>query len=101
MDAATAPSAETMAADEPSLQEVAPVVKSSKAPVKKVTSTRGFKRARKSTDAGTSLDAHRSTSSSEDVRDAPDMFPLFLSCELPTHVFSCIEFDDEVCHFGH
>jgi hypothetical protein len=76
-DAAAAPSAETMAADEPSLQEVAPVVKSSKAPIKKVTSTRGFKRARKSTDAGASLDAHRSTSSSEDVRNAPDIFPLF------------------------
>jgi hypothetical protein len=65
-----------MAADEPSLQKVAPVVKPSKAPVKKVTSTRGFKRTRKSTDAGASLDAQRSTSSSEDVRNAPDMFLL-------------------------
>jgi hypothetical protein len=62
-DAATAPSAEAMAADEPSLQEVAPVVKSSKAPIKKVTSTQGSKHVKKSTDAGASLNTHRSTSS--------------------------------------
>jgi hypothetical protein len=66
-----------MAADEPSLQEVAPVVKSSKAPIKKVTSTRGSKCVRRSTDASASLDTHRSMSSSDDVRNAPDMFPLF------------------------
>jgi hypothetical protein len=66
-----------MAADEPSLQEVAPAVKSSKAPIKKVTSTHVSKRVRKSIDVGASLDAHRSTSSSEDVRNAPNMFPLF------------------------
>jgi hypothetical protein len=76
-------------------------VNSSTAPVKKVTSTRGFKRARKSTDAGACLDSHQSTSSSEDVRIAPDMFPPFLSRELPTHVFSCTDFDEEVRHFGH
>jgi hypothetical protein len=77
LDAATAPSAEAMVADEPSLQEVAPVVKSSKDPIKKVTSTRGSKRVRRSIDASASLDTHRSTSSSDDVRNAPDMFPLF------------------------
>jgi hypothetical protein len=56
-DVATAPSVETMAADEPSLQEVDPVVKSPKAPkapVKKVVATRGSKRLKKSTDAGAS-----------------------------------------------
>jgi hypothetical protein len=67
-DAATAPSAETMAADEPSLQEVDPVVKSPKAPVKKVVATRGSKHLKKSTEAGASLETHRSTSSSDDVR---------------------------------
>jgi hypothetical protein len=67
MDAATAPSTEIMAADEPSLQEADPVVKSPKAPVKKVVSTRGSKRVK------------RSTSSSEDVRNAPDIFLLFLA----------------------
>jgi hypothetical protein len=78
-EAATAPSAETMAANEPSLQEANPVVKSPKAPVKRVTSTRGSKRVKRSTDAGASLDTHRSTSSSEDVRDAPNIFALFLA----------------------
>jgi hypothetical protein len=68
-----------MAADEPSLQEAALVVKSPRAPVKRVASTRGSKRVKKSTDAGASLDTHWSTSSSEDVRNAPDMFPLFLA----------------------
>jgi hypothetical protein len=68
-----------MAADEPSLQEADPVVKSPKAPVKKVVSTRGSKRVKSSTDAGASLDTHRSTSSSEDVRTAPDIFILLLA----------------------
>jgi hypothetical protein len=76
-DAAT--STEAMAADEPSMQEVALVVKSPKAPVKKVTSTRGSKCVRRSTDAGASLDTHRSMSSSKDVHNAPDMFPSFLA----------------------
>jgi hypothetical protein len=67
-----------MAADEPSLQEADPVVKSPKAHVKRVASTRGSKRVKRSTDAGASLDIHRSTSSSEDVRDAPYTFALFL-----------------------
>jgi hypothetical protein len=63
-DATTAPSAETRATDEPSVQEVEPVVKLSKAPkaskaaVKKPVATRGSKRLKKSTDAGASLEAH-------------------------------------------
>jgi hypothetical protein len=68
-----------MAADEPSLQEAAPVVKSPKAPVKGVASTRGSKHVKKSTDAGASLDTHRSTSSSDDVRIDPGIFALFLA----------------------
>jgi hypothetical protein len=57
-DAATAPFAENIVADEPSLQEAGPVAKSPKAPrapVKKVVATRGFKCLKKSTDAGASL----------------------------------------------
>jgi hypothetical protein len=80
-DAATALSAETMVADKPSLQEADPVVKSPKAPkapVKRVASNRGSKCVKRSTDAGASLDTHRSTSSFEDVLDAPDIFALFL-----------------------
>jgi hypothetical protein len=60
-DAATAPSAETMAADEPSVQEVEPVVKSPKAPkapINKVVATCGSKHLKKSTDAGASLEIH-------------------------------------------
>jgi hypothetical protein len=68
-----------MAADEPSLQEAAPVVKSPKAPVKRVASTRGSKRLKKSTDAGASLDTHRSTSSSDNVRIDPGIFALFFA----------------------
>jgi hypothetical protein len=75
-DAATAPSIEAMAADEPSLQEAAPVAKSPKAPVKKVVSTRGSKRLKKSIDAGASLDTHWSTSSSDNVRADPGIFAL-------------------------
>jgi hypothetical protein len=79
-DATTAPSAETRAANEPSVQEVEPVVKSSKAPkaskapVKKPAATRGSKHLKKSTDAGASLEAHQSTSSSGDVRVDYGMF---------------------------
>jgi hypothetical protein len=74
-----------MAAGEPSVQEVEPVVKSpkapkaSKAPVKKVVVTRGSKRLKKSTDAGASLEIHQSTSSSDDVRVDPGTLLLFLA----------------------
>jgi hypothetical protein len=80
-DATTTPSAETMAADEPSVQEVEPVMKSSKAqkaPVKKVI-TRGSKRLKKLTDAGASLEIHLSMSSSDDVRADPGILLLFLA----------------------
>jgi hypothetical protein len=106
-DAVAAPSAETMAADEPSLQEVDPVVKSpkaskaSKAPVKKVVATHGSKRLKKSTDAGASLEAHRSTSSSDDVRVDPGMFA-FVPCVI--FILTCFfwtDLDEEICHFGH
>jgi hypothetical protein len=84
-EAATAPSAETMAADEPSVREVEPVVKSpkapkaQKAPVKKVVATCGSKRLKKSTDASASLEIHQSTSSSDDVRADPGILLLFLA----------------------
>jgi hypothetical protein len=103
-DAATTPSAETMAAEEPSLQEVDPVVKSPKAqkvPVKKVVATRGSKRLKKSTDAGASLEAHRSTSSSDDVRVDPSIFP-FVPCVI--FILTCFfwtDLNEEICHFGH
>jgi hypothetical protein len=92
-DAATAPSAETMAIDEPYVQEVGPVVKSSKAPkaskalVKKIIATRGSKRLKKSTDAGASLEIHQSTSSSDNLRVDPSIFCFCSLHDLHTHVF--------------
>jgi hypothetical protein len=86
-DATTTPSVEAMAVDEPSLQETALVAKSSKAPVEKVLSTRGSKRLKKSTDAGASLEIHRSTSSSDDVHLDPGTFAFCSLRDLHTHVF--------------
>jgi hypothetical protein len=43
------------------------VVKSKEAPAKRVSSSRGSKRLKKATDANASLDAHRPTSSSNNV----------------------------------
>jgi hypothetical protein len=54
------------------------VVKSPKAPAKRVSSTRGSKRLKKATDSSVSLDAHRSTSSSDDVSTNPVVFALFI-----------------------
>jgi hypothetical protein len=68
---AAAPATDTPAIDEPPSQEVDPAVKSPKAlrvPVKKIVAIRSSKRVKKLTDAGASLEAHRSTSSSDDVR---------------------------------
>jgi hypothetical protein len=78
-DASTIPFVEAMAIDEPSLQETAPVVKSSKAPVKKVISTRGSKHLKKLTDVGAALETHRSTNSSDYVRVDPGIFA-FVPC---------------------
>jgi hypothetical protein len=84
-DATTAPSSDTRAADEPSMQEVEPVVKSakapkaSKAPTKKPVATRGSKCLKKSTDAGVSLEIHQSMGSSDDMRVGPGTLLLFLA----------------------
>jgi hypothetical protein len=92
-DATTAPSAETRAIDEPSVQEVEPVVKSSKAPkaskapVKKPVATRGSKRLKKSIDAGVSLEIHQSMSSSDDVRADPGIFA-FVPCVI--FILTCL-----------
>jgi hypothetical protein len=89
-----------MAADEPS-QEVAPVVKSPKAPVKRVVSTRGSKRMKRSTDTCAFLDTHRSMSSSDDVRIDPGIFCCAPCVNFLLMSFFWTELDEEVCHFGH
>jgi hypothetical protein len=100
--ATATPTTDTPAIDEPPSQEADLVVKSPKAPrapVKKIVATRGSTRAKKSTNAGASLEAHRSTSSSDDVRVATGLFASIL-CDFHTHVFSWTELDEEVCHLG-
>jgi hypothetical protein len=85
--AATAAVTDTPVTNEPPSQEVDPVVKSPKAPrapVKKVVTTRGSKCLKKSTDAGASLEAHQSTSSSGDVRVDTGIFA-FVSCMIFIH----------------
>jgi hypothetical protein len=78
-DATTAPSVEATAADEPSFQEVAPMVKSKEAPAKRVSSSRGSKRLKKTTGASASLDTHQPTSSFDDVSINPSVFALFIA----------------------
>jgi hypothetical protein len=101
--AATTPTTDTLAVDEPPSQEVDPVVKSPKAPrapIKKIVATRGSKRVKKSTDAGASLETHRSTSSSDDVRVDAGIFA-FVSCLIfILTYFFWTDLDEEVCHFG-
>jgi hypothetical protein len=106
-EATTAPSTENRAADEPSMQEVELIVKpskapkASKAPVKKPAATHGSKRLKQLTDAGASLEAHQSTSSSGDVCADTGMFS-FVSCFISILTWNFwTDFDEEVCHFGH
>jgi hypothetical protein len=53
------------------------VVKSPKAPAKKVSSTHGSKHLKKATDFSVALNAYRSASSSDDVSSNPGVFALF------------------------
>jgi hypothetical protein len=99
--AATAPITDTPVIDEPPSQEVDLVVKSPKAPIKKVITTQGSKRVKKLTDAGASLETRRSTSSSDDVRVDAGIFA-FVSCLIfRLTYFFWTDLDEEVCHFGH
>jgi hypothetical protein len=81
--AAAAPITDTPVVDEPPSQEVDPAAKSSKAPrkpVKKVVAVHSSKRVKKSSDAGASLEAHQSTSSSDDVRVCTGMLTYTFAC---------------------
>jgi hypothetical protein len=81
--AAAAPITDTPVVDEPPSQEVDPAAKSPKAPktpVKKVVAVRSSKRVKKSSDAGASLEAHQSTSSSDDVREHTGIFTSTFAC---------------------
>jgi hypothetical protein len=81
--AATAPIADTLVVDEPPSQELDAAAKSPKAPrkpVKKVVAIRSSKRMKKSSDAGASLEAYQSTSSSDDVHEYTGMFTSSFAC---------------------
>jgi hypothetical protein len=81
--AAAAPITDTPVIDEPPSQEVDPAAKSSKAlrkPIKKVVAVRSSKRVKKSSDAGASLEAHQSTSSSDDVHEITSIFTSSFAC---------------------
>jgi hypothetical protein len=80
---ATAPITDTPIVDEPPSQEVDPAAKSPKAlkkPIKKVVTVRSSKRLKKSSDAGATLEAHQSTSSSDDVRECTGIFTSTFAC---------------------
>jgi hypothetical protein len=69
--AADAPIDDTLVINEPPPQEVDPVAKpqkASKKPTKKVVTVRSSKRLQKAFDTSATLEAHQSTSSSDDVR---------------------------------
>jgi hypothetical protein len=81
--AAAAPITDILVVDEPLSQEVDPATKSPKAPrkpVKKVVAVRSSKRVKKLSNAGASLEAHQSTSSSDDVREYTGIFTSTFAC---------------------
>jgi hypothetical protein len=74
---------DTPVVDEPSSQEAEPAAKSPKAPkkpVKKVVTVRSSKRLKKLSDASATLEAHHSTSSSDDVRELSGTFTPAFAC---------------------
>jgi uncharacterized protein len=81
--AAAAPITDTPVVDEPPSQEVDPAAKSPKAskkPMKKVVTVRSSKRLKKSSGAGSTLEAHQSTSSSDDVHQHTGIFTSTFTC---------------------
>jgi hypothetical protein len=81
--ATAAPITDAPVIEEPPSQEVDPAVKSPKAPrkpIKKVVAVCSSKRVKKSSDVGASLEAHQSTSSSDDVREYTGIFTSTFAC---------------------
>jgi hypothetical protein len=81
--AAEAPIADTLVINEPSPQEVDPAVKpqkASKKPTKKVVTVRSSRCLQRASDAGATLEAHQSTSSSDDVRKHTVICSLSFTC---------------------
>jgi hypothetical protein len=81
--AAATPIIDTPIGDELPPQEVGPAAKSLKAsrkPIKKVVVVRSSSRVKKSLNAGASLEAHQSTSSSDDVCENIGIFTSIFAC---------------------
>jgi hypothetical protein len=101
-DAATAPSAENIAIDEPPVQEAEPTAKSPKAPrapIKKVPVARSTKRSKKSKEADVSLEVHDSTNYPDDVSNCPSL--CFLHDPYTHVVFALTGTDEEIRRLGH
>jgi hypothetical protein len=98
-ETATAPVIDTPASNEPPSQEAGAVVKSPEAPVKKG-NPRASKHLKKTAAVSTSLDTHRPMISADNVGTAPcGLFFYYL--DFSSHVFLYIDFDEEICLFGH
>jgi hypothetical protein len=81
--AAAAPITDTLVSNEPSPQEVDPAAKpqkASKKPTKKVVNVRSSGRLKKAFDAGATLEAHQSTSSSNNVCKHTVIFTSTFAC---------------------
>jgi hypothetical protein len=81
--AAAAPITDTLVINEPSPQEVDPAAKpqkASKKPTRKVVNVRSSGRLKKAFDVGATLEAHQSTSSSDDVRKHTVIFTSTFAC---------------------
>jgi hypothetical protein len=81
--AAAAPTTDTLVINEPLPQEVDPAVKpqkASKKPTKKAVTVRSSRRLTKASDADAALEAHQSTSSSDDVCKHTVIFTLSFAC---------------------
>jgi hypothetical protein len=100
--AAAAPITDAPVVNEPPSQEVDPAAKSPKAPrkpVKKVVVVRSSKLVKKSSDAGASLEAHRSTSSSDDVHEYTGIFASIFCVLILTYYF-WTRLVEEICCLG-
>jgi hypothetical protein len=101
-DAATAPSTENTAVEEPPVQEAEPAVKSPKAPrapIRKVPVAQSTKRSKKSKEADVSLEVHDSMNSPNDVSNCPTL--CFLRDPYTHMVFALAGTDEEIHRLGH
>jgi hypothetical protein len=81
--ASEAPATDTLVTNEPPSQEVDAAAKPQKAarkPAKKAVTVHSSRRLQKASNAGATLEAHQSTSSSDNVRKHTVIFPSTFTC---------------------